>query len=237
MSEQYVIEWPGLPYFWVISLSPVAFLVLIFLSTESSYSGVNGPSLMSNCLLIILVISSCVTFCGFPSRFSKCCFHCFIHSCWCGNFQFSFGSALPSAHFVYRLPCYPRLPIFLWVSNLIWFSMYSVCSFRYMFANSFCPFFSFRSFVLVGFFLLDLEAVFTFTRFSLTANVSHGTLDFVLCFIGMYFAAACKWVLTKFSYSSFGVCVSVFSCSASNLFLNAITYLSLISLLLRRALS
>ena len=32
-----------------------------------------------------------------------------------------------------------------------------------------------------------------------------------------------------FTYSSFGVCVSVFSCSVSNLFLNAITYLSLIS--------
>ena len=25
---------------------------------------------------------SCVTFGGFPSRFSKCCFHSFILSCW-----------------------------------------------------------------------------------------------------------------------------------------------------------
>ena len=31
----------------------------------------NGPSLMSNCLLIILVISSCVIFGGFPCRFRK----------------------------------------------------------------------------------------------------------------------------------------------------------------------
>ena len=61
-----------------ISLSPAVFLSLIFLSTESSSSRVNGPSLMSYCLLIILVIGSCVTFDGFPSRFSKCCFHCFI---------------------------------------------------------------------------------------------------------------------------------------------------------------
>ena len=37
---------------------------------------------MSNCLLIILVIGSCVTFGGFPSRFSKWCFHSFILSCW-----------------------------------------------------------------------------------------------------------------------------------------------------------
>ena len=37
---------------------------------------------MSNCLLIILVVGSCVTFGVFPSRFSKCCFHSFILSCW-----------------------------------------------------------------------------------------------------------------------------------------------------------
>ena len=72
-------------------------------------------------------------------------------------------------------------------------------------------------------------------KLSLTAKVSHGTLDSVLGFVGMYFAAASKCALMKFSYSSFGVHISVFSCSASNLFLNANTYLSLISLLLRRA--
>ena len=104
-----------------------------------------------------------------------------------------------------------------------------------MLANSFCAFFSFNAFVLVGFFLLHLEAVFTSARFSLTSNVFHVTLYLVLCFVGMYFAAASWWALTKFSYSSFEVCISVFSCSASNLFLNAITYSSLISLLLSRA--
>ena len=89
--------------------------------------------------------------------------------------------------------------------------------------------------MLVGFFLLHLEAVFMSARFSLASNASHGTLDLVLIFVGMYFAAASRWALTKISYSSFGVCVSVFSRSASNLFFNAITYLSQISLLLRRA--
>ena len=89
--------------------------------------------------------------------------------------------------------------------------------------------------MLVGFFLLHLDGVFTSARFSLTAKVLHGTLDLVLCFVGMYFAAASRRVLTKFSYLLFGVCVSVFSCRASDLFLNAITYSSLISLLLRRA--
>ena len=41
-----------------ISSSPATFLFLIFLSTESISSIVNGPSLMSNCLLIIFAIGS-----------------------------------------------------------------------------------------------------------------------------------------------------------------------------------
>ena len=111
--------------------------------------------------------------------------------------------------------------------------MYSVCSFRYILAN--CAFLSFRALVLVGFFLLHLEAAFTSARFSLTAKVSHGTLYFLLCLVGMNSAAASKWALTKFSYSSFGVGVSVCCCRAPYLFLSANVYLSLISWLLSRA--
>ena len=44
---------------------------------------------MSNCLLIILVIGLCVIFGGFPSKFSKCCFHSFILSCWFAAFSFA----------------------------------------------------------------------------------------------------------------------------------------------------
>ena len=116
----------------------------------------------------------------------------------------------------------------------IWFCMYSVCSFRYMLANSFCGFLSFRALKLFGFFLLRLVTVFTSARLSLTANVSHGTLGLVVYLVGMHSAAASNWILTKFSYSSFGVCVSVFCSRASNLFLSANAYLSLISPLLRR---
>ena len=72
-----------------ISSSPAAFLFLIFLRTESSSSCVNGPSLMSNCLLIILVIGPGVIFGGFPSKFSKCCFHSFILSCWFAALSFA----------------------------------------------------------------------------------------------------------------------------------------------------
>ena len=96
-----------------------------------------------------------------------------------------------------------------------------------MLANSFCAFFSFRAFVLVGFFLLHLEAVFTFARFSLTINVSHAILDLDPCFVGMYFADASRWALKKISYSSFSVCVSLFSSSASNLFFLMLSHIYL----------
>ena len=239
MSERYVVELSGLPYSRGKFIEPCRFSILNFLSTESSSSRVNGPSLMSNCLLIIFVIGSCVFFGGFPSRFSKCCFHSFIRSYWL--VAFSSPLAVLFILFTSFIVCHAILDCLSSTESLIlsiWFCMYSVCSLRYMFANSFCAFFfffSFRAFVLVGFFILHLEAVFTSVRFSLTANVSHGTLDLVLCLVGIYFAAASKWALTKFSYSSFGVCVSVFSCRASYLFRSATAYLSLISLLLSRA--
>ena len=78
-----------------------------------------------------------------------------------------------------------------------------------MLANSFCAFLSFRALVLVEFFQLHLEAIFTSARYFLTTNVSHGTLGLVLCLVGMHCAATSKWTVTKFSYSSFGVCVSM----------------------------
>ena len=151
--------------------SPVAFLFLIFLSTESSSSRVNSLSLMSNCLLIILVIGSCVTFGGFPSRVSKCCFYSFIHSCW--FVAFSLALAVLFLLHTSFIVCHAILDCLSSTESLIlsiWFCMYSVCSFRYMLANSFCAFFNFRGFVLVGFFLLHLEAVFLSARFSLTTK-------------------------------------------------------------------
>ena len=156
------------------SLSPAAFLFLIFLSTESSSPWVDYPSLMSNCLLIILVIGSCVSFGGFPCRFSKCCFHSFILSCWFVAFNLAF--AVLFLLLTSFIVCQAILDCLFSTESLIlsiWFCMYSVCSFTYMLANSFCAFFffSFRAFVFVGFF--RLEAVFTSGHFSLTANVSY----------------------------------------------------------------
>ena len=115
-----------------ISSSPAAFLFLIFLRTESSFSCVNGPSLMSNSLLIILVIGSCVIFGEFPSRFLKCCCHSFILSCWIAAFSFALALFFLPTHFVYCLPGYPRLSIFHRVSNLIYLILNVFCLFLYI---------------------------------------------------------------------------------------------------------
>ena len=124
-----------------ISSIPAAFLFLIFLSAELSSSCVNCPSLMSNCLLIILEIGSCVTFRGFLSKFSKCCFHSCIHSSWLVVFSLAFTVLfLLLTSFTI---CHAILDCLSSTESLIlsiWFCMHSVCSFRYMLANSFCAF-------------------------------------------------------------------------------------------------
>ena len=142
---------------WVISSIPAAFLFLIFLTTELSFSCVTCTSLMSNCLLIILVIGSCVTG-GFLSKFSKRGFHSYIRSSWL--VAFSLALAVLFLLLNSFTVCHAILDCLSSTESLIlsiWFFMYSVCSFRYMLANSFCSFFSFRALVLVGFFLLHLE--------------------------------------------------------------------------------
>ena len=219
----------------ILGYSKVTLLWKIFLSTDSRSSCVNCPGLMSSWLLIIFVIGSCINFEGFLSKFSKCCFHRCIRSSWLAAFSLAF--AVLSLQFTWFTVNHAILDCLSSTESLIlliWFCMYSVCSFRYTLVNSFCAFLSFWVLILVRFFLLRREAIFTSARFFLTANVSHETQCLTLCLVGMHFAAASKWALMKFSYSSFGVCFSVFSCSTSNLFLSVNAYLSLISLLLSR---
>ena len=216
LSEQYTVEFPGLQYFWGYFIKPCCFP--IFLSTESSSSSVNSPSLMSNWLLIIFMIGSCVTFGDFLNKFSKCCFHRCIRSSWLVAFSLAYAvlflllTSLTVCHAI--LDC-------LSSTLYIWFYILSVCSFRYMLANSFCAFLSFRVLILLGFYLLHLEAVFMSARFFPSANVFHETLGLALCLVGMHSAAAAsRWALTKFSYLSFGVGVSDISWCESNLFLS-----------------
>ena len=121
---------------------------------------------MSNCLLIILMIGSYVTFGGFLSKFWKCCFHSCILSSWLVAFSLAFAVLfLLCTLFIVCHAILDYLSSTKSLILLIWFCMYSVCSFSYMLANSFCAFLSFRVLVLVGFFLLHFEAVFTSARF------------------------------------------------------------------------
>ena len=123
-----------------ISSSPAAFLFLIFLCTESSYSCVNCPSLMSNWSLIIFVIGSGVSFGGFPNKFSNCCFHRYIRSSWLVAFSLAFAVLL---HLLTSFTiCHAILDCLSSSESLIlliWFYMHSVCSFRYTLVNSFLP--------------------------------------------------------------------------------------------------
>ena len=139
---------------------------------------------MSNCLLIILVIGLCVTFSGFPCRSSKCCFHSFILSCWFVAFNLAFSVLfLLLTSFIV---CQAILDCLFSNESLIlsiWFCMYSVCSFRYMLANSFCAFFSFQAFVFVWVltFLLiqriQMVLVFVFWNCLLTCPVLNSFED------------------------------------------------------------
>ena len=81
--------------------------------------------------LIILMISSCLTFGGFLSKFSKCCFHRCIHSCWLVAFSLAFTMLL--LLLTLFTVCHAILEYLSSTESLIlsiWFCMYSVCSFR-----------------------------------------------------------------------------------------------------------
>ena len=106
------------------SSCPAVFLFLIFLSTVSSSSCVNGPSLISDFLLIILETGSCVTFGRFLSKFSKCYFHRFIHSCWLVCLSLAF--ALLFLLFTLFIVCHTILDCLssTWVCNLIHLILY-----------------------------------------------------------------------------------------------------------------
>ena len=191
-----------------ISSSPAAFLFLIFLRTESSSPCVNGPSLMSNCLLIILVISSCVIFGGFPSKFSKCCFHSFILFLLVCCFKFCFGCVLSSAHFVYCLPGNSR---FVYLLPSLWsylsdFECILSVPLYICLLIDIVPFLVLRHLCLLGFFDSFWRLFSLVHVFSLTAKVSHGTLYLVFNFLLeciLLLPRGVHW--RKFSYSSFGV--------------------------------
>ena len=81
----------------------------------------------------------------------------------------------------------------------------------------------------VGFLLSGNDAIFMLSNFFLSASDFHGTLYLALGLVGMHSSAASMWAVTKFSYSSAGVCISDISWRVSNLFLTVTIYNLLIS--------
>ena len=90
---------------------------------------------------------------------------------------------------------------------LIWPLMYSCCSF-FIGVSSLRTFLSFCTLTFVEFLLLSKDVFFYIVSFSLTAIDTHRTLHLDLGLIGMQLTAASIWAVTKFLYSSFGVCDS-----------------------------
>ena len=105
--------------------------------------------------------------------------------------------------------------------------MYPGCSFRYVLDTLDSGFISFWKLALVGFLLLCRNAIFTLSRFFLTAKVSYGTLCFPLSLVGMHSAAASMWAFAKFWYSSLEVIVPDIFNGKSYLFLCIMLYSSL----------
>ena len=125
MSEKYIVEFPGLPYFWGISSIVAAFLLFIFLSRELNSSCISCLSLMSSWWLIIFVI---------VSEFFRVNFFPQVHSFFLARiFRLAFAvlfllfASFTVCYAILYYLCSTESPILL-----IWFCMYSVCSFRYM---------------------------------------------------------------------------------------------------------
>ena len=122
------------------------------------------------------MIGSFVTFGGFPSKFLKCSFHRCIWSSWLAAFSLVFAvlflllTSLTVCHVTQDCLSSTKSLILL-----IWFCMYSACSFRYALVSSICAFLSFWALILVGFLLLHKECGFHVCTLFLTTNISRGT--------------------------------------------------------------
>ena len=130
-------------------------------------------SLITRWLQIIFLIGSPVTFGGFPSKFLKCCLHRCIRSSWLAAFSLALAvfflllTSFTLWHAI--LNCLSSTESLI---LLIWFGMYSVCSFK-IYISLFWAFLRFRAFILVGFLLWHRDVVFASVCFFLTANASQ----------------------------------------------------------------
>ena len=193
-----------------ISSSPAAFLFLIFLCTKPFSYCVKCHSFMSCWLLLIFMIGLSETFGGFSSEFSKCYFHRCIHS----SCLAAFTLALPVLFLLLPFTVSHAILDFFLSSTeflllLIWFFMYSVCSFRSTLVH-FVP-----SCVSEHWYWLGSYCYIRMLGLALCLIDMHSIADEVLIF---FIRRRCFWYLLN--------CIEfVFSVNV---------YLSLISLLLNR---
>ena len=96
--------------------------------------------------------------------------------------------------------------------------MYSSCSFWHALVSSLWNFLSVYAMAFIGFLLLR-TTFFLWSFFSLDATASSGNLYLAFSLIGMHSANVSLGAVTKYSYSSFGVCVSDVSWRELALFL------------------
>ena len=87
---------------------------------------------------------------------------------------------------------------------MIWPRIYFSCFFLVCFCS--LKTLSFCEWAFVGFLLLSKYVFFLLSCFSLTTIDSQRTLYLAFGMVGMHSATASMWVVTKFSYLSFGVC-------------------------------
>ena len=166
-------------------------------------------------------------FLRFPCRFWKCSFHFSSFSCWLAAFSFALKVFfLPLTSFTVCHANYDCLSSTKFLILLIWPRII-----LFVYVSSLCTFLSFCELAFVGFLLLSKGVFFYIILFFLTATDFNGTLHLALGLVGMHSTAASLWAVTKFSYSSYGVCLSDMSWRLSNLFLTIIIYWLLIILL------
>ena len=160
---------------------------------------------MSSWPLIIFVIGLSITLGEFPSKFLKCSFH----FCILGWQLLVLLSKYSSFCSLYLLSA--MLFVIAYLLSSFWFYWFDLECILVLFGM--CLFSLSFFYVSAHGHLLSYfyqYAIFMLSRFFLTISDSHGTLHLALSLVGMHSVAISTWVVTKFSYTSNGICLWYF---------------------------
>ena len=136
---------------------------------------------------------------------------------------------LPRCFYLHSLHFLSTIQIVIvYLPSNFWFYSFGFGCILLVFVRSLLTFLCFNILPFVVFF----NYVRILSRFSLTAIDSLRTLYFTLGLVAMYTATASIWVVTKFSYLSFGVCLFRWLVKSSKLVSYSVTIYSLLISLL-----